>query len=47
MIGVIYGNYDSDAEMCEYVAKLDRNAGTQFWGCSSFPKCTVVQNVDL
>lgn len=27
--------------------KLSRNAGSRFWRCSSFPNCTVVQNIDL
>jgi predicted RNA-binding Zn-ribbon protein involved in translation (DUF1610 family) len=26
-------------------AKRGSGAGNQFWGCSSYPKCTVVQNV--
>lgn len=26
-------------------AKQGANAGNQFWGCSAFPKCRVVQNV--
>lgn len=26
-------------------AKQGRNAGSQFWGCSSFPRCKVVQGV--
>lgn len=26
-------------------AKRGRNAGNQFWGCSAYPKCGVVQNV--
>jgi len=26
-------------------AKRGKNAGSQFWGCSAYPKCRVVQNV--
>jgi hypothetical protein len=27
-------------------AKSGKRAGTQFWGCSTFPKCRVVENVN-
>jgi len=26
-------------------AKRGGSAGNQFWGCSAYPKCTMVQNV--
>ena len=31
-------------EMVLRVAKTGKNAGRKFWGCSSFPKCKIIQN---
>ncbi len=33
------------SQMLVRTAKTGRNAGGQFWGCSSYPRCKVVQSV--
>jgi len=31
--------------MVKRLAKKGPNTGNQFWGCSSFPKCRMVENI--
>lgn len=34
-----------NAEMIKRTAKKGPNAGSQFWGCSDFPKCKGTNNL--
>ena len=33
-------------DLVKRVAKTGYRAGKEFWGCSSFPKCRYIENID-